>query len=134
QNKDKVVFGPSLLCKLIIEIKHKIIESIFSNNIFEKESIPIRILAFLEAKEGKKRELLNILIPISEYSRKEEGNIKYILNLALYNPNYIMIDEAWSSKEAFDKHYNSHQSVENRNKVKSLLVKPMEIKIFKELK
>ncbi|MGN6822220.1 MAG: putative quinol monooxygenase [Candidatus Nitrosocosmicus sp.] len=91
-------------------------------------------MAFLVAKEGKKREILDILIPISEYSRKEEGNIKYILNLAVDNPNYIMIDEAWLSKEAFDKHYNSHQSVENRNKVKSLLVKPMEIKIFKELK
>jgi quinol monooxygenase YgiN len=105
-----------------------------SNNIFEKESIPIRILAFLEAKEGKKHDLLNILIPISQYSRKEEGNIKYILNLAVDNPNYFIIDEAWSSKETFDKHYNSHQSIENRNKVKSLLVKPMEIKMFKELK
>lgn len=114
--------------------RHKIIKWILSNNISEKEStIPIHILAFLEAKEGKKQELANILIPISEYSRKEKGNIKYILNLALDNPNYFMIDEEWSSKETFDMHYNSHQSEKNRNKVKSLLVKPMEVKMFREL-
>jgi quinol monooxygenase YgiN len=113
--------------------RHKIIKWILSNNISEKESTPIHILAFLEAKEGRIQELANILIPIREYSRKEEGNIKYILNLAVDNPNYFMIDEEWSSKETFDMHYNSHQSEKNRNKVKSLLVKPMEVKMFKEL-
>jgi quinol monooxygenase YgiN len=106
-----------------------------SNNLFEKE-VPVRILAFLETKgkEDERQEIIKILIPISEYSRKEEGNITYTLNSSIDNPNHIMIDEVWSTKEKFDKHYNSIQSNENRNKIKDLLAKPMEIRIFKQIK
>ena len=97
-----------------------------------KKTGPIRVLAFIEAKEEKRQELLNILISIIEPSRKEEGNIEYNLYLSIDNPNEIMFDELWSSKETFDKHYNSIQSQENRKKIKDMLIKPMEIKLFKE--
>jgi quinol monooxygenase YgiN len=98
----------------------------------EDES-PVRILAFLEAKEGKRQELLNILIPIIAHSRKEEGNISYVLNYLIDNPNETMIDEVWSDKDRFDKHYQSLYSQENRNKIKDLLARPMTIKLFKEI-
>lgn len=104
-----------------------------SNDIVEEDS-PIRVLAFLEAIEGKRQELLNILIPIVEPSRKEEGNISYILNSSIDNSNKILFDEVWSNKETFNKHYNSPQSEENRNKIKNLIVKPMEIQLFKEIR
>ncbi len=94
---------------------------------------PVRVLAFLEAKEGKRQELLDILIPIIEPSRKEEGNIAYSLNYSIDNPYEMVFDEVWSNKVSFDKHYKSPYSQENRSKIKDLLVSPMIIKLFKEI-
>ncbi len=98
-----------------------------------QENSPVRVLAFLEAKEGKRQELIEILIPIVEPSRKEEGNIAYVLNSSAENPNEIMFDEVWSSKDTFDKHYESPQSYETRQRVGNLLVRPMEVKIYTEI-
>ena len=103
-----------------------------SNNAYNGNS-PVRVLAFLEAKEGKRQELLNILVPIVEPSRKEEGNISYILNSSTENPNEIMFDEVWSSKDTFVKHYESPQSYKNRERVVGLLVRPMEVKLYTEI-
>lgn len=103
-----------------------------SNNTYDGNS-PVRVLAFLEAKEGKRQELLNILVPIVEPSRKEEGNISYVLNSSTENPNEIMFDEVWSSKDTFVKHYESPQSYKNRERVGGLLVRPMEVKLYTEI-
>jgi quinol monooxygenase YgiN len=102
-------------------------------NIETNKESPIRVLAFLEAKEGMRQELINVLIPIVEPSRREEGNISYILNSSIENPNEILFDEVWSSKNTFDKHYQHPQSYKNRDKIKDLIVKPMEIKIYSEV-
>ena len=93
----------------------------------------VRVLATLEAKEGKLSELLNILLPIVEVSRNEDGNISYILNSSLDRPNELLFDEVWSSRETFDKHYNQKESKENREKIADLIVKPLEIKLFREM-
>jgi quinol monooxygenase YgiN len=98
-----------------------------------EDDSPVRVLAFLEVKEGKRQQLLDILIPIIEPSRKEEGNISYVLNYSTDNPNEMMFDEVWSNKGTFDKHYQSPYSQENRNKIRDLLIKPMIIKLFKEI-
>ena len=74
-----------------------------SNNTYDGNS-PVRVLAFLEAKEGKRQELLNILVSIVEPSRKEEGNISYVLNSSTEHPNEIMFDEVWSGMDTFVKH------------------------------
>jgi quinol monooxygenase YgiN len=103
------------------------------NNTETNQNSQIRVLAFLEAKEGKRQELMNILIPIVEPSRKEEGNISYILNSSIENPNEILFDEVWSSKNTFDKHFQNPKSYENRDKIKDLVIKPMEIKIYEEV-
>lgn len=102
------------------------------NNTYNGKS-PVRVLAFLEAKEGKRQEILDILIPIVEPSRNEEGNVSYVLNSSTENPNEIMFDEVWSSKDTFDKHYESPQSHKNRESVGGLLVRPMEVKIYTEI-
>ena len=103
-----------------------------SNNTYEGNS-PVRVLAFLEAKEAKRQELLNILVSIVEPSRKEEGNISYVLNSSTENPNQIMFDEVWSSMDTFVKHYESPQSHKNRERVSGLLVRPMEVKLYREI-
>jgi quinol monooxygenase YgiN len=94
---------------------------------------PVRVLAFLEAKEGKRQELLDILIHIVEPSRKEEGNIAYVLNSSTERPNEIMIDELWSGKDAFDKHFERPESYRNRERVTGLLARPMEVKTYTEV-
>lgn len=103
------------------------------NNTETNQNHPVRVLAFLEAKEGKRQELINILVPIVEPSRKEEGNILYVLNYSMENPNEILFDEIWSNKNTFDKHYQQPKSYENRDKIKDLLIKPMEVKIYAEV-
>ncbi len=100
-----------------------------SNNSYS-EKTPVRVLAFLEAKEGMRQELLEILVPIIEPSRKEEGNVEYVLHSSIENPNELMFDEIWSSRDTFDKHYENPQSYKNRERVVGLLVRPMEVKLY----
>ncbi len=104
-----------------------------SNNKTYDANSPVRVLAFLEAKDGNRQELLNILVSIVKPSRKEEGNISYVLNSSTENPNEIMFDEVWSSMDTFVKHYESPQSYKNRERVGGLLVRPMEVKLYREI-
>ena len=98
-----------------------------SDNNYKVNSNPnIHVLATLEAKEGKLRDLLNILLPIVEASRNEDGNISYILNSSIDRPNELLFDEVWSSRETFDTHYNQKESKENRKKITDLILKPIE--------
>lgn len=110
-------------------MKNNDAESINPHNV----DSPVRVLAFLEAHEEKRQELLDILVPLVEPARKEEGNIAYVLNSSADNPNEILFDEVWSSKDTFDKHYERPQSYENRERVSGLLVRPMEVKIYTEI-
>ncbi len=104
-----------------------------SNNSESNKNSAVRVLAFLKAKAGKRQELLNILVSLVEPSRKEEGNIAYVLNSSIENPDEILFDELWSNKDTFDKHYQSPESYKNRDKVSGLLVKPMEVKIYTQI-
>jgi quinol monooxygenase YgiN len=38
----------------------------------------------------------------------------------------------WSSKEIFDKHFNSPEATKARETINSFLVKPLEVKIYTE--
>jgi quinol monooxygenase YgiN len=104
-----------------------------NNNAESNKNSAVRVLAFLEAKEGKRQELIDILIPIIAPSRKEDGNIEYNLNSSIENPNELLFDEIWSNKDAFDKHYQSPESYKNRDRVSGLLVKPMEVKVYTQI-
>lgn len=104
-----------------------------NNNAESNKNSAVRVLAFLEAKGGKRQELMNILISLVESSRKEEGNIAYVLNSSIKNPNEILFDEVWSNKDTFDKHYQSPESYKNRDKLSELLVKTIEVKIYTQV-
>jgi quinol monooxygenase YgiN len=67
-----------------------------SNN----ESSQIRGLVFVYAKEGKKQELLNLLVPLVDPPRKREGSLIYTFNSSIENPNELLFDEVWDSKES----------------------------------
>jgi quinol monooxygenase YgiN len=88
------------------------------------------VLATLEAKNGKRKELLDILVSLVEPARKEEGNISYTLCASTDNPNEFLLYEDWINKEYFDKHYESPKSYRDREAVSGLLVRPLQIKTY----
>lgn len=64
----------------------------------------IRLIAIHSAKKGLGDQLLNILVKIIEPTRKEEGNIAYVLHRSMDNPNELMFDEIWVDKESLETH------------------------------
>jgi quinol monooxygenase YgiN len=92
-----------------------------------------RVIATLQVKEGKKQEALNTLIPLAELARKRQGNISYDIYSSTENPNELVLDQLWSNKVAFDKHYNSPEASKSRQTLESLLVKPAQVKTYTEL-
>jgi quinol monooxygenase YgiN len=76
---------------------------------------------------------MDLLIPLITPPRKRESNIKYTFNSSIYNPNELLFDEVWKSKEAYNKHFQSQESIDLRAKLQDLVSKPIEFKIFKEI-
>jgi len=97
------------------------------------ESSQIRVIVLINAKEGKKQELLDLLVPLVDPPKKREGNIIYTFNSSIENPDELLFDEVWDSKESYDKHYQSQASVALRSKIQDLVSRPIEFKQFKEI-
>jgi quinol monooxygenase YgiN len=91
-----------------------------------------RVIVTLEVKEGKNQEALKNLIPLAELARQRQGNIGYDVYSSTENPNELVLDELWSSKAAFDKHYNSSEASKIRETVNPLLVNAAQIKTYTE--
>ena len=51
--------------------------------------VTIRTLALLEAKNGRGKELMDILLKLVEPTRNEEGNIAYVPHYNIDNPDFI---------------------------------------------
>jgi quinol monooxygenase YgiN len=95
-----------------------------------KGNLPYRVLATLEANSNSRKELLDFLVSLVAPARGEEGNISYDLYCSTQNPNEFLFDEVWSTKDDFDRHYNSPKSFNDRERVRGLLAKPLEIKTY----
>lgn len=97
------------------------------------QSESIRVIVLISAKDEKKQELLDLFIPLVNPPRKRDGNVLYTFNSSIDDPNELMFDEVWENKEAFDKHYNNQESIDLRAKIKDMLSKPIEFRLFKEI-
>ena len=84
----------------------------------------------LEAKSESRQELLNFLVSLITPARGEEGNISYDLYCSTQNSNEFLFDEVWSTRHDFDRHYKSPKSFNDRERVRDLLAKPLEIKTY----
>ncbi len=93
----------------------------------------VRVIVRIRAKEGKKQELLDLLLPLVNPPRKREGNVTYTFNVATEDPNELLFDEVWENNEAYDKHYNNQESVDLRAKIQDLVSKPIEFKLYREI-
>jgi quinol monooxygenase YgiN len=92
-----------------------------------------RVIVTMEVKEGKRQEALKTLIPLAELARKRQGNISYDIYSSTDNPNELLLDQLWSNKVAFDKHYNSPEASKSRQMLESLVVKPAQVKTYTEV-
>jgi quinol monooxygenase YgiN len=93
----------------------------------------VRVIVLINAKEGKKQELLDLFMSLVNPPRNREGNVTYTFNSSIEDPNELLFDEVWESKEAYDKHYNNQESVDLRAKVQNLVSKPIEFKLYSEI-
>jgi quinol monooxygenase YgiN len=96
-------------------------------------SSKIRVIVTLEVTEGKKQDVLNILKPMSEQAKKREGVLSHDIYSSAQNPNELIIDHLWSSKELFNKHFNSPEAAKVRETINKLLAKPLQPKIYDEI-
>jgi quinol monooxygenase YgiN len=94
------------------------------------ENLSYRVLATLEAKSESRQELMNFLVTLVATARGEQGNISYDLHCSTQNPNEFLFDEVWHTKIDFDRHYESSKSHNDRERVRGLLAKPLEIKTY----
>ncbi len=54
------------------------------------------------AKEGKRDELLDILLKASELLKQNDGCIHYVISTSV-DPSAVWVYETWANKEAHDK-------------------------------
>ena len=93
----------------------------------------IRLLAFLEAKNGKESELERILLDLIHPTIKEDGNIAYVPHKSLENPLIFMFDEIWENEKAIEEHFNPPHMINIKEKLKPLLERPIEIHRYQEI-
>lgn len=69
-------------------------------------------IASFEAKEGKEKELIEVLQGLEPITTREDGCIQYLVTKQFSHPNGpgksfpIVFNEIWASKEAFELHCN----------------------------
>lgn len=93
----------------------------------------IRVLAILEAKSGKGRELMDILLELVKPTRDEEGNIAYVPHRAIDNPDKILFDEVWDSRASLDNHFKMPHMKDLFSRIGDILAKPLDIQIYQEV-
>jgi len=72
----------------------------------------IYCIASFEAKQGKEKQLIEVLQALEPKTTREDGCIQYIVTKHISHPNAmgksfpIVFNEIWESKEAFEEHCN----------------------------
>ncbi|HEX5187517.1 MAG TPA: putative quinol monooxygenase [Nitrososphaeraceae archaeon] len=93
----------------------------------------IRLLAFLEAKEGKETELERTLLDLIPPTLKETGNIAYVPHKSIENPRAFMFDELWENEKAIEEHFKQPHMINLIEKLNPLLARPLELKRYHEV-
>jgi quinol monooxygenase YgiN len=89
-------------------------------------------LPFFLAKNGLTSQLENILLNLIPPTRKEEGNIAYVLHHSIDSPNELMY-EIWVDNESLVAHLKQQYMTSALAQVASLVAKPVEIRKYSEI-
>ncbi len=90
----------------------------------------ITVLALVKAKEGMEEAVRQELLALVSPTRSEPGCIKYDVHQAADDKSQFMFYENWGSMEDLKKHSGSPHLKAYRQKVGSLLAKPIEVTLF----
>ena len=90
-------------------------------------------LQFFFAKNGLTSQLENILLTLIPPTRKEEGNIAYVLHHSNGNPNELMLDEIWVDNESLVAHLKQQYTTSALSQAASLVAKPVEVRKYSEI-
>ena len=93
----------------------------------------VRVIVIFDAKEGKKQDVLNHLVTLADMGKKREGNISFDLYASAENPNELLLDQLWSNKMVYDKHYTSPDTAKIRDTIAPLLIQPPLFKVYTEI-
>jgi len=90
----------------------------------------ITLLALVKAKEGMEETVRQELLSLVNPTRSEPGCISYDLHQATNDKSQFMFFENWKSMEDLEKHRETPHMKVFRQKVGSLLAKPIEGTLF----
>lgn len=93
----------------------------------------LRVLAFFRAKRGHAFELRDILQSLIEPTQSEPGNISYILHMYEDDPHYLMFDEIWLNRKAFEEHLQKPYIQSLSNRIEHLVEEPPRIEVYRKV-
>lgn len=97
-----------------------------------RTSEAVRVLAFLKARPGKRKELEKILKTIIVPTRKEPGNIAYMMHRSTKKPDELMFDEIWVNMKSLEDHLKTPHMQSALPKIKDLLDTPLRLETYYE--
>jgi glyoxylase-like metal-dependent hydrolase (beta-lactamase superfamily II)/quinol monooxygenase YgiN len=93
----------------------------------------VRLIAIFNAKKDQGSKLENILVNLLEPTKKEKGNIAYVLHRSLNNPDELMFDELWLNKEALDLHLKQPYIETALEQIKPILNSTVQVRTYSEI-
>lgn len=96
-------------------------------------SKPITVIAYATAKNGKEKEVQDLLFGLLAPTRAEKGCLNYDLHQASENPCEFVFHENWSSQDALKAHLRTVHILETMRKAKDLLAEPVRITLWQKL-
>ncbi len=88
------------------------------------------VVANVFLKEGKASEFIEASKHCISETRKEEGNISYILLQGTENDSNFTFLEEWESKDHLDEHMKTEHFISLVGSMKDLLREPLEVNIY----
>lgn len=93
----------------------------------------ITVVAKIEAKAGREKEVREALLALIPITRQEDGCIQYDLHQYSQNHGQFLFYETWRDKASLDKHLASPHVQDLMKKADVLLSKAAEIKVYQKI-
>ena len=84
-------------------------------------------------RRDRGKDLEKILLKVIGPTRKEPGNIAYVLHRSNDNPDELFFDEIWTNKEALEEHFKRPYIKDLDSSIEQLLAKEIELKEYSEI-
>jgi len=93
----------------------------------------VRLLAFIKAKKGRGKDLLEVLLKLVEPTLDEKGSISYVPHVSVDNPDEILFDEIWLDEASIEEHIKKPYMVNLHAEIGNLVDGPIVLKKYREV-